>query len=83
MKPPTASQKRRMDEIAQMGCLVCGARATIHHVTASIHSEQHCLGEKTFAERHQIDLHALAKAFCDASPKRFEIIQQKLDREAA
>jgi len=47
------------------------------------HSEQHCLGEKTFAERHQIDLHALAKAFCDASPKRFEIIQQKLDREAA
>lgn len=47
------------------------------------HSEQHCLGEKTFAERHQIDLHALAKAFCDASPKRFEIVQQKLDREAA
>lgn len=25
-----------MDRVAQMGCLVCGARATIHHVTASI-----------------------------------------------
>jgi 5-methylcytosine-specific restriction endonuclease McrA len=25
------------DRIAQLGCLVCGAAATIHHVTATIH----------------------------------------------
>lgn len=36
MKPPTAIEKRHMQRVAQMGCLVCGARATLHHVTAQI-----------------------------------------------
>lgn len=26
-----------MERIASMPCLVCGARSTVHHVTASIH----------------------------------------------
>jgi hypothetical protein len=34
---PTAAEKRHMERIAQMPCLVCGGRATVHHVTASIH----------------------------------------------
>jgi len=33
----TAAQKRNMDRIAGMGCLVCGGPSTVHHVTASIH----------------------------------------------
>lgn len=36
-RAPTAADKRHMDRIAGMGCLVCGGRATVHHVTASIH----------------------------------------------
>jgi len=36
-KPPTAEQKRHMEDIAKMGCLVCGGASTVHHVTASIH----------------------------------------------
>jgi hypothetical protein len=47
------------------------------------HSQQHSVGEKSFAEMHRIDLHALAKAFAEASPKRFEIIQKQIEREAA
>lgn len=34
MTRPTASEKRHMDRIARMPCLKCGARATVHHVTA-------------------------------------------------
>lgn len=37
MKPPTALEKRHMENVAGMGCCVCGAHATVHHVTASIH----------------------------------------------
>lgn len=37
VKPPTTAQRARWDEITQLGCLVCGRAATIHHVTASIH----------------------------------------------
>ncbi len=33
MKQPTKSDKERFDRIAALGCLVCGAAATIHHVT--------------------------------------------------
>jgi 5-methylcytosine-specific restriction endonuclease McrA len=36
MKPPTASEKRHMARVAAMGCLVCGAPAQLHHVTARI-----------------------------------------------
>ena len=32
-KEPTAAEKRHFDRVAAMGCLVCGAPATIHHVT--------------------------------------------------
>ena len=32
----TAAEKRHMDRVAAMGCLVCGAAATVHHVSASI-----------------------------------------------
>lgn len=36
-KAPTAAEARHMDRIARMGCLVCGAPATVHHISASIH----------------------------------------------
>lgn len=36
-KAPSAAEKRHMGRVAEMGCLVCGAPATVHHVTASIH----------------------------------------------
>jgi len=36
-RAPTAAEKRHMERIASLPCLVCGARATVHHVTASIH----------------------------------------------
>lgn len=32
-KTPTASEKRHMDRVAQLGCLVCCSPATLHHVT--------------------------------------------------
>lgn len=31
-KPPTSAQNRRWDKIRCLGCLVCGAQATIHHL---------------------------------------------------
>lgn len=37
MKRPTAAERRHMDRIAALPCLACGARSTVHHVTASIH----------------------------------------------
>lgn len=36
-KRPTKTDEERFDRIAELGCLVCGGPATIHHVTASIH----------------------------------------------
>ena len=36
MTRPTAAEKRHMAKVAQMPCLVCGAQATVHHVTAQI-----------------------------------------------
>lgn len=37
------------------------------------HSEQHRIGEVSFAERHGIDMHALAAEFAAASPKAADI----------
>lgn len=34
MKPPTASEKRHIERVAALPCLVCGGQATVHHVTA-------------------------------------------------
>lgn len=31
---PTAAEKRHMDRVAGLGCLVCGGPATLHHVTS-------------------------------------------------
>jgi hypothetical protein len=31
-KGPNAAEKRHMDRVAQLGCLVCGGEATLHHV---------------------------------------------------
>lgn len=36
-KAATAAERRHLDRVAAMGCLVCGMPATVHHVTASIH----------------------------------------------
>lgn len=33
-KPTTAAERRHLDRVAAMGCLVCGADATVHHVTS-------------------------------------------------
>lgn len=30
----TSEEKKHMGNVAQMPCLVCGARSTVHHVTA-------------------------------------------------
>lgn len=35
-RAPTKAEKAHMARIADMPCLVCGARATVHHVTAKI-----------------------------------------------
>ncbi len=32
-KPPSAIERRHFGRVAQLGCLVCGGEATIHHVT--------------------------------------------------
>lgn len=37
MKQPTAMEKRHIARVAELPCLVCGRRSTVHHVTASIH----------------------------------------------
>lgn len=34
---PTAKERDHMERVANLPCLVCGARATVHHVTAGIH----------------------------------------------
>lgn len=36
-KRPTTKEREHMERVAQLPCLVCGARATVHHVTAGIH----------------------------------------------
>lgn len=33
MARPTASEKRHIAAVAAMPCLVCGGKATVHHVT--------------------------------------------------
>lgn len=33
MARPTALEKRHIAAVAEMPCLVCGCRATVHHVT--------------------------------------------------
>lgn len=35
-RAPTKAEKAHMARIAAMPCLVCGGRATVHHVTAKI-----------------------------------------------
>lgn len=36
-RAPTLAEREHMRMVAEQGCLVCGAPATVHHVTASIH----------------------------------------------
>lgn len=36
-KRPTALERDHIERVAALPCLVCGARATVHHVTAGIH----------------------------------------------
>lgn len=33
-RPSTAAEKRHLARVAAMPCLVCGAEATVHHVTS-------------------------------------------------
>jgi hypothetical protein len=33
-KPPTKQEARHIEWVASLPCLVCGCRATVHHVTA-------------------------------------------------
>lgn len=32
MKKPTKSQRQRWTKVAELGCLICGGLATIHHL---------------------------------------------------
>lgn len=43
--PPTAQEKRHMDRVAALGCLVCRSPAELHHVTSD--------GLKRIARSHQ------------------------------
>lgn len=36
-KAATAAERRHMGRVAAMGCLVCGAASTVHHVTAGVY----------------------------------------------
>ena len=47
------------------------------------HGEQHRIGEDSFAALHKIDLHALAREFCEESPKASEIKRVRQERLAA
>ena len=47
---------------------------------ADHHSEQHALGEQSFAALHKIDLGGLAAEFAKASPKAPDIRQAKRER---
>lgn len=47
------------------------------------HSEQHRVGEASFAKSHQINLHTLAAEFAKASPKAREIAAAQRERELA
>lgn len=33
-KAPTSQEKRHIERVANLPCLVCGAQSTVHHVTA-------------------------------------------------
>lgn len=33
-KAPTAAERRHLQRVAEMGCLVCGQPSTVHHVTS-------------------------------------------------
>lgn len=35
--PPTAEERRHIERVASLPCLVCGAPSTVHHVTATVH----------------------------------------------
>lgn len=35
--PPTAEERRHIQRVASLPCLVCGAPSTVHHVTATVH----------------------------------------------
>lgn len=35
--PPTAKERAHMERVAALPCLVCGGKATVHHVTGSSH----------------------------------------------
>lgn len=45
------------------------------------HSEQHRIGEKSFARKYSIDLHQLADEFASSSPKAAEIRAVRKERE--
>lgn len=57
-KAPTADEKRHWQRIVGLGCLVCGERATVHHVSASIHggriTRSHQLVTPLCPRHHQI-----------------------------
>ena len=43
------------------------------------HERQHSIGERTFWDSRNVE--KLIEAFCNASPKRYEIVQKKLEAE--
>jgi hypothetical protein len=44
-KYKTAAERRHMQRVAEIGCLICGGPATLHHVTSD--------GYKRIARSHQ------------------------------
>ena len=57
VKAPSAAERRHMDRIARMGCLVCQRPATIHHVTSDGYARitrSHALTAPLCPVHHQI-----------------------------
>lgn len=55
---PNAAEAKHIARVGKMPCLVCGARSTVHHVTASIHGGRTTRTHKRIAplcpRHHQI-----------------------------
>lgn len=55
-KAPTAAERRHMNRIAEMGCLVCGRPAALHHVVSTGYartSKTHRLVSPLCGDHHQ------------------------------
>lgn len=61
-KPPTAAERRHLNRIGEMNCLVCGREAAVHHITSNGYARitrSHRLVAPLCPECHQYGPHAV------------------------